>query len=296
MRSAVEGQGGNRDGLALEVERYARTLEAANLALGRIARDLAADLRRDSGEASTYGVALADFAAELAGRDALAPLASLAEAVRSATEAMHLRLLALEARIARGAAETEELHERLVEAKREAGTDPLTGAANRRRLEEVLAAEATREDGAPFSLLVLDIDRFKGFNDQYGHQVGDQALRLMARLLIEMVKGGDLVARFGGEEFAVVLPETGLAHALALAEKIRARLATQRVRLRRDGRTLEAITISVGVAEYRPGERLEDLVARTDEALYRAKRGGRDRVEAADEPERDEPPRRAALG
>src|SRR4051812_50062529 len=73
MRSAVEGQGGNRDELAPEVERYARTLEAANLTLGRIARDLAADLRRDSGEASTYGVALAGFAAELAGRDALAP-------------------------------------------------------------------------------------------------------------------------------------------------------------------------------------------------------------------------------
>src|SRR4051812_12014810 len=161
MRSAVEGQGSNRDGLAPEVERYARTLEAANLALGRIARDLAADLRQDSGEASTYGGALADFVAVLAGRDALAPLASLAEAVRSATEAMHLRLQALGARIARGAAETEELRERLVEAKREAGTDPLTGAANRRRLEEVLAAEATREDGAPFSLLLLDIDRFK---------------------------------------------------------------------------------------------------------------------------------------
>jgi diguanylate cyclase len=296
MRFPGDGHGSSRDGPAPDVERYARTLEAANLALGRIARDLAADLRRDSGEASSYGAALADFAAELAGRDALAPLADLAEAVRAATEAMHLRLQALEARVARGAAETEELRERLAEAKREAGTDPLTGAANRRRLEEVLAAEATREDGAPFSLLLLDIDSFKGFNDRHGHQVGDQALRLMARLLVEMVKGGDLVARFGGEEFAVVLPETGLAHALALAEKIRARLATQRVRLRRDGRTLEAITISVGVAEFRPGERLEDLVARTDEALYRAKRGGRDRVEAADEPTDDEPARRAVLG
>jgi diguanylate cyclase len=296
MRFPGDGHGSSRDGPAPDVERYARTLEAANLALGRIARDLAADLRRDSGETSSYGAALAGFAAELAGRDALAPLAGLAEAVRAATEAMHLRLQALEARVARGAAETEELRERLAEAKREAGTDPLTGAANRRRLEEVLAAEATREDGAPFSLLLLDIDSFKGFNDRHGHQVGDQALRLMARLLVEMVKGGDLVARFGGEEFAVVLPETGLAHALALAEKIRARLATQRVRLRRDGRTLEAITISVGVAEFRPGERLEDLVARTDEALYRAKRGGRDRVEAADEPTDDEPARRAVLG
>jgi diguanylate cyclase len=296
MRFPGDGHGSSRDGPAPDVERYARTLEAANLALGRIARDLAADLRRDSGEASSYEAALAGFAAELAGRDALAPLAGLAEAVRAATEAMHLRLQALEARVARGAAETEELRERLAEAKREAGTDPLTGAANRRRLEEVLAAEATREDGAPFSLLLLDIDSFKGFNDRYGHQVGDQALRLMARLLVEMVKGGDLVARFGGEEFAVVLPETDLAHALALAEKIRARLATQRVRLRRDGRTLEAITISVGVAEFRPGERLEDLVARTDEALYRAKRGGRDRVVAADEPTDDEPARRAVLG
>ena len=296
MRSPDDRPGNGRDGTAPEVERHARTLEAVNAALGHIARELAADLQRDSGEASRYGATLAYFSAELATRDTLAPLAGLAEAVRAATEAMHHRILALEVRIARGAEETEELRERLAEAKREAGTDPLTGVANRRRLDEALVVEATRADGVPFSLLLVDIDRFKTFNDQHGHQVGDQALRLIARLLVDMVKGRDLVARYGGEEFALVLPETGLAHALALAEKIRGRLATQRIRLRRDGRTLEAITISVGVAEFRPGERLEDLVARADEALYRAKRAGRDRVEAEDETAGDELPRLVAGG
>jgi diguanylate cyclase (GGDEF)-like protein len=165
--------------------------------------------------------------------------------------------------------------------------DPLTGLYNRRMLEERLDAElasAKRHDRL-VAILMVDIDRFKAVNDQHGHLAGDEALRMVARTLRATIRQEDFVARFGGEEFVVVAPETGLDGARQLGERIRH--AVERSRCVWQDHEL-SVTVSVGVtvsllpAEFLPGETARQLVDVADRALYRAKDGGRNRVEAVE--------------
>jgi diguanylate cyclase (GGDEF)-like protein len=165
-------------------------------------------------------------------------------------------------------------------------TDALTGLANRRHFGDQLAREVTRaaEAGKPIALVTLDIDHFKAVNDQHGHPAGDAVLRRVAMVLEEQVRGNDLLARVGGEEFAVLAVEAAVAEASQLAERLRA--AVEQAGPISVGRTALAVTVSVGVSVVwpRPGDLLkvpERLLAGADDALYRAKRNGRNRVEVA---------------
>ena len=128
------------------------------------------------------------------------------------------------------------------------------------------------------SLLIIDIDYFKKFNDTFGHQIGDQVLKLLAQTLTSSIKGQDLAARFGGEEFCVILPGTGVDNAVKLAEIIRNKVGKKQVKNRKTGESMGQITVSVGVAEFSYGEPLSQLILRADEAMYTAKRTGRNRV------------------
>ena len=128
------------------------------------------------------------------------------------------------------------------------------------------------------TLLMVDIDHFKRFNDTHGHLVGDHVLKLVAKVLTEGVKGRDTVARYGGEEFSVILPHTALANALKVAEQLRASVGSRQIINRTRNANYGSVTLSVGAAEYRPGEDLLALMRRADDALYTAKRGGRNRV------------------
>jgi two-component system cell cycle response regulator len=162
-----------------------------------------------------------------------------------------------------------------------ATTDPLTALLNRRALSERLTAEMERalRYGSTVALLLLDLDHFKHVNDTHGHLVGDAVLRGVAGLLADEVRACDLVGRYGGEEFLVVLPETDDEGAAAIAERVRERVAGHEFRGRDDGRALR-LTASIGVAAFPAArvEGVEDLFARADAALYRAKADGRDRV------------------
>lgn len=159
-------------------------------------------------------------------------------------------------------------------------TDALTGLLNRYGLHRALQRELSeaRRYARPLSCLLLDIDFFKAVNDTYGHAAGDAALAQAARALTESVRGSDVVCRYGGEEFLVLAPETGVEGARALAEKIRQTFSS---RLFGDGARTFPLTLSVGVAELGASESGNDMIARADEALYHAKQSGRDRVEAA---------------
>ncbi|HKS77786.1 MAG TPA: GGDEF domain-containing protein [Gaiellaceae bacterium] len=158
----------------------------------------------------------------------------------------------------------------------EARVDSLTGLANRRALEEVLAAEISRAQRFAHQLAVvlLDLDRFKEINDSFGHAAGDVMLRAVSRLLIGLARQGDTVARWGGEEFVVVLPETDLAGAQRFAERLRRAIEAQSVG---DMQT----SASCGVATMLPEDNVEELLRAADQALYRAKSNGRNRTESA---------------
>jgi diguanylate cyclase (GGDEF)-like protein len=159
--------------------------------------------------------------------------------------------------------------------------DAVTGLLNRRAMEEALEAQLQRSlrNGEAFAVMMIDIDHFKSINDRHGHATGDRALKQFAAVLRAGVRGVDRVARFGGEEFLALLPDTSLADAQPLAERLREQVASQslvqpQVKL--------SLTVSIGVAEWRPGsDDVARLLLRADAALYRAKQGGRDRVELA---------------
>jgi diguanylate cyclase (GGDEF)-like protein len=156
-------------------------------------------------------------------------------------------------------------------------TDPLTGLANRRAFEEELGRAVARagRSGAPLSLVALDVDRFKAVNDGHGHPAGDAVLRELAARARAAARAGDLAARVGGEEFALLLPGAPLAGAVELAERLRAAIAAAPVDV---GIARLSVTASLGCATLAPGERPEALLARADARLYEAKRDGRDRV------------------
>lgn len=175
-----------------------------------------------------------------------------------------------------------ELRDELEKIRREAFTDPLTGVANRKRFETSaaeLAAEVTDGRRSRFALLLVDIDNFKPINDQHGHRIGDQVLRLVAGKLQRHIKGRDVLARYGGDEFVVLLPDTGLEDAARLAEKLRQAIQRHVLRHRLSGEAIGCVTVSIGVAAFVPGQSVADLVDRADQALYRAKHAGRNRTE-----------------
>jgi len=154
-------------------------------------------------------------------------------------------------------------------------TDSLTGVGNRRRLEEALAQELGRAErtGRTLSAFIADLDHFKLVNDTFGHESGDKVLAAFGELLRRRTRASDVVARFGGEEFVVLMPETDLANAVLIAERVREAMATSRIEP-----LPEPVTVSFGVAERAAGEPGRALLARADRALYEAKHAGRDRV------------------
>lgn len=204
------------------------------------------------------------------------------------THSMLERNQVLERELDKSSALMLDLQRDLDQVRKEAMTDGLTGLANRKSFDAAIArvTEEANESQSAYTLLMVDIDHFKTFNDNFGHQIGDQVLRLVARTLIEGVKGRDIAARYGGEEFGIILPETTLSAGVAVGNSLRKAVATKDVINRSSGEKLGRITMSVGVAEFSPGEDLNDLIERADAALYTAKHNGRNQVAAAPTPAR----------
>lgn len=169
----------------------------------------------------------------------------------------------------------------LAQHRSEALTDPLTGLPNRRALDDHLRSrqQAWKVHRAPFCLLMLDIDHFKRFNDTHGHHAGDAVLKAFGAAVTGALRKQDVISRYGGEEFAVLLPHATLEEAQGAVRKVRSAIANLRVSF--EGRQL-AVTASGGLAAVQKGEATDDLVDRADKALYAAKRAGRDRVHLHD--------------
>lgn len=232
---------------------------------------------------SEYGDTLGDVNQKIQDAETIEDLGAVVSSIVEDTKKMLEKNQNLELQLVNSSQQVTELRKNLDNVKKEAMTDGLTGLSNRKAFDKQIRdhVEEAENIGIPLVLMMLDIDYFKKFNDIYGHQVGDQVLRLVARTLTDNVKGRDIAARYGGEEFAIVLPETSLAGGVKVADVLRKAVETKEVINKTSNETLGRITLSVGVAEYNPGESISEFIERADAALYAAKKAGRNRVEAA---------------
>lgn len=230
-----------------------------------------------------YSTKLVDISSRVDQEKDAGNLGNMLKSVVAETKSILERNAELEKELGRSTEVMAILQKDLEHVRKEAITDSLTTLANRKAFDmelERIALEAEKS-GEKFTLLMIDIDHFKNFNDNFGHQVGDQVLRLVARTLKECVRGKDVVARYGGEEFAVILPSTPLSAGISVGNNLRHTVAGKEVVNRITGEYMGQITISVGVAERGKSEGLDNLISRADEALYTAKNEGRNRVASA---------------
>ena len=204
--------------------------------------------------------------------------------MRQASAQTHQSIQQVSVLLAQHSGEIERLRGELQQARQEAELDGLTQLLNRRAFDRAVSdclAQVRTGQPCHACLLLLDVDNFKQINDGYGHTFGDEVLRAMSRVLRAVAAPGDSVARFGGDEFALLLRMHRLDEAQALAERLRNQVANARVRNAQGNELRGQVTISVGAAEWVAGEDATQWLQRADTALYQAKRGGRNRVEWA---------------
>lgn len=205
---------------------------------------------------------------------------ALADRLLAETRRMQETNRSLEQKLEASRDDIASLQRDLDDVRRESMLDPLTKIANRKSfdegMEKAIAEAGTSKE--PLCLMLIDIDHFKNFNDTYGHQTGDQVLRLVAMTLKSNIKGKDLAARYGGEEFVAILPQTDMEGAGIVAENIRKAIQAKELLKRSTNEKLGRITASFGVAAFRPSDTAASLIERADRCLYAAKHAGRNRV------------------
>jgi diguanylate cyclase len=251
--------------------------EKISVELDSVLQLLAAASRDHSAYRQTLSTASGELEDSKLAQDAIK---TLVNQMLNATHAMEARTQSLEVQLQTSSREVMDLRERLEASQRDTLTDHLTGIPNRRAFDMELrdSIERSRASAEPLSLVMFDIDHFKLFNDTWGHQTGDQVLRFVANCISEGVKSSDTGARFGGEEFAAILAKATLAEAVTWAGRICTKVGSKKLIKRSTGGHLGVVTISAGVAEFKPEESAAQFLRRADACLYAAKHAGRNRV------------------
>ncbi|MFB2780068.1 GGDEF domain-containing protein [Shewanella mangrovisoli] len=228
-----------------------------------------------------FSSTLADFGLQLQTKPDVCTLNQLVDGVIDEMQSLLVNNQTMEQSLSAMGQEVQNLKTEMENLSLAAMTDQLTSLHNRRAYEIAIQDHIHRaeQQHTRCSLLLIDIDRFKVFNDNYGHQVGDKVLAYVALALKQCVRGDDFVARYGGEEFVVLLPNTHFHDALQVAETLRERISERRLAIGKDKKlSLGAITVSIGLASLQEGDDADTLFSRADKALYEAKSDGRNCV------------------
>lgn len=231
-----------------------------------------------------YGETLRNYGEVLSDSDVGEQLKQVLSGLLEDTRKMEAKTMELNSELTSSAEQINKLRADLQDVTRESLTDPLTGLSNRKEFDTKLAkmSDDATKSGKPLTLILGDVDHFKKVNDNWGHQLGDQVLKLIAKVLRANVNNDVLVARYGGEEFSVVFPNTPIEDATRIANKIREVVASKQIRKKNSGETIGRITMSFGVAAYESGQDTADLIQVADSRLYVAKDAGRNQVVASD--------------
>ena len=257
-----------------------------DLKLGQVSSEIAASIESVYGaldhahaSANSYSGLLQSASGDLAEGLDSKDLALLTASLLKETRKMQATNAELEGRLASARSHISDLQDDLEKVRLESMLDPLTKIRNRQAFDKAMDECLGRaENGAMMTLILVDIDHFKAFNDNFGHQTGDQVLRLVASTLDTHTKDSDIAARYGGEEFGVILPETDISAAVDIAERLRLAVRSRELLKRSTRENLGKISASFGVATYRMGDTVASIIERADACLYAAKRNGRNQV------------------
>jgi diguanylate cyclase len=206
---------------------------------------------------------------------------NIVQGLMETTKALKERGEQMNKKLEESQGEISQLRRNLQQVTLESQRDFLTGTYNRKTFEKFFEEYegAAKQDNTELCMIIIDVDHFKQFNDKYGHLIGDEVLKIVARSLTDSLKGRDIVARFGGEEFLVLLPDTPIDIAARVADNIRQTISAKELKRKDTGENYGTITVSMGIARYRHmADTLPTLMKRADDALYRSKREGRNRV------------------
>ncbi|HIP52921.1 MAG TPA: diguanylate cyclase [Chromatiales bacterium] len=258
--------------------------------ISKMLSEMLSEISSASDEVVSYGEELEGQLNRLEAEPSQGALKEIVENLVGATRNATRVNRELQAHLEDAKGEAAQLREELNRVRQESRLDPLTGLYNRKMLAESLEEQVAfaHANGTPLSVLMLDIDHFKRFNDEYGHQIGDEVIRRVAAAMKKHIRGTDTAARYGGEEFVVLLPETHLEGATTVARTVHSAVAKLSLIKKATQEKLPGITVSVGIGLLRNEEQGEALIERADQALYRAKRTGRNRIVTELELEEDE--------
>jgi diguanylate cyclase len=256
-----------------------KQLESFNKEFSHMVDNLSVSLDKTAKQTTGYSQALMDnlhvlgtHEVDLAITPVLIKLSENASAICSANDEFQCQLTAAQTEI-------NSLKVELEHSKKQANTDPLTGLSNRRVLESIYYQFVQESDDSDeLAMIIMDIDKFKIFNDTHGHLVGDQVLKFVGQLLRKECKDPLVPIRFGGEEFALLCPRYDLAKAQKVAENIRIKLSSIIFNNKRTGEKISSVTASFGVAIKKHGDILNNVIDRADQALFAAKSAGRNQV------------------
>jgi len=232
------------------------------------------------GQFNNFGSVIKKYSQELKQDLDIETVSKVVEGILNETKEIMQSGENLRERMQESADKVEKLSKNLEQIQEQATTDLLTGAKNRRYLTTAFYEEAHKADAvkSDLCLIIADIDHFKHINDTHGHLVGDMVLKRTADLIMNYVKVRDIVTRYGGDEFVILLPNTPLNGAVTFSEKLCAYFRNLNWKSKDKSQSIESIHLSIGVAQYKTGESLESIIQRADRALYKSKQDGRCRV------------------
>ena len=264
--------------------RLSEEIRDAGAVLNRELAAVAAAIDKARESQADYGDTLAQAADRMASAPDTDSLGVIVSSLSDATRRIRRHTSALERRLESSNREVVKLRDHLEQVRRDAMTDALTNLANRKAFDEQLQrmCDEAEADGTPIGLALIDLDHFKRFNDTWGHQTGDQVLRYVASVIGRLAKDPRIAARYGGEEFAVIFPQELASMVEVDLNTVREEIASRALRRRSTNDDLGAVTVTIGLAQRKPGEAAACLLERADTALYAAKHAGRNQVSNAE--------------